>query len=73
MSAEVFPITQRPASTFSTVKGLASGATLNTDEQDALSTCSTVVEALDILSAAVARSRVVTSNSIGHASSVDNS
>ena len=76
MSAETFTTVVRPASVFSTEKKKGGSAPLTANEVGALgalTTANTVADVLDILSLAVEADRVVTSNSIGRATSVDNS
>ena len=76
MSAEIFTTVVRPASVFSTEKkkcGSAPLTALEVGALGALTTANTVADVLDILSLAVEADRTVTSNSIGRATSVDNS
>ena len=76
MSAEIFTTVVRPASVFSTEKKKCGSAPLTATEVGALgalTTANTVADVLDILSLAVEADRTVTSNSIGRATSVDNS
>ena len=76
MSAETFTTVVRPASVFSTEKkkcGSAPLTSLEVGALGALTTANTVADVLDILSLAVEADRTVTGNSIGRATSVDNS
>ncbi len=76
MTAEVFSAVVRPASVFSTEKKKGGSAPLTSAAVTALAgltTASTVADVLDILSEVVEADRVVTANSIGRATSVDNS
>lgn len=76
MSAETFTAVVRPASVFSTEKKKCGSAPLTAaavTALGALTTASDVSAVLDILSEVVEADRVVTANSIGRATSVDNS
>ena len=76
MSAETFTTVVRPASVFSTEKKKCGSTKIDATADTALAgitTASTVADVLDILSACVARGRAVSDNSIGRATSVDNS
>ena len=74
--SDTYTAVVRPASVFSTEKKKCGSAPLTSTAVTALgavTTATTVSEVLDILSEVVEADRVVTSNSIGRASSVDNS
>ena len=76
MSAETFTTVVRPASVFSTEKKKCGSTKIDATADAALQAINqnkTVADVLDILSACVARGRAVSENSIGRASSVDNS
>ena len=76
MSATSHSIPQRSSSVFSTVRSKCGSTVLSSTALTALAaatTATTVSDVLDILSEAVKADRVVTGNSIGRATSVDNS
>ena len=76
MSAETFTTVVRPASVFSTEKKKCGSTKIDATADAALQAINqnkTVADVLDILSACVARGRAVSENSIGRATSVDNS
>ena len=76
MSAETFTTVVRPASVFSTEKKKCGSTKIDATADTALAgitTASTVADVLDILSECVHRGRAVSENSIGRATSVDNS
>lgn len=74
MTATTHQIVRRPSSTYSLDKKKAAGASLDAATVAALgavTTANTVTEGLDLLSANVRSSHVVTETSIGKASHVD--
>ena len=76
MSAETFTTVVRPATIFSTEKKKCGSTPIDIQADNSLrdiGTASTVGDVLDILSGCVARGRAVSENSIGRATSVDNS
>lgn len=76
MSATTHTVVVRPASVFSIEKKKCGSAPLTSAALTSLaglSTASTVADVLDILSLVVEADRVVTEDSIGRATSVDNS
>jgi len=76
MSATTHTVVVHPASVFSTEKKKCGSAPLTSAALTSfagLSTASTVADVLDILSLVVEADRVVTGNTIGRATSVDNS
>ena len=76
MTAEVFTATVRPATTFSTERKKGGAYVLTAAAVTALSavtTATTVSDVLAVLSTVTKDSHVVGANSIGKATSVDNS
>ena len=70
MTAEVFSISQRKATGYSTERKKGGYAPLSAADKTALGSASTVREALDICSEAVKADHVVAPNQIGRATSV---
>ena len=71
MTAETYSAVVRPASTFSTEKKKGGHQVLSGSEKALLGSCTTVSDALDVLSEAVKRGNKVEANKIGGATSVE--